>query len=405
MFGYAQIILGAVIYSGLPDYLKLTGVSNIPSFFYGLLLIAALILRSSFGAVSLSIDGAQICICKIISIIGWLVLFVLFGVISVVYHDANLYATQDLARRISAAVFFGCLLFFVGFQKELTTEQKSAYCLIRNLMWAVVFGGGLLAVSVLLGVYQLAFITPGSCRQGGFYMNANGAAYALTLSIWFSSRVIESATWRALFQAFLIFALLLTMSRSGYIAAAIIFTSLCIARKVDAWIFLKALTLILFLGVAVAWAQGEFSKGSCLWNAVMDRTIKFEVGGDGEPNRGVVLDVGSAERLKLGMEAWNKFKENVFFGSGIDAEKGERSHNQFLASLSQHGLGGGALFVGFWMLVIWAGVPKSVAAGLFIVSMFDHNFFYNRYVLIVVICGIGVTILQNQNSCLKVKNG
>lgn len=376
------ILSVAWVYMGAPDYLHNTYPQTPQPAMFAIAMLAVISVYSIFMRCSQSSSDhskktwlpADFFRTRS-SLFLWMFCFIVLAWLSLHIHGANSVATEDLTRRISATIFLCALLVLVS---EKNTRNA--------VLIGMVIGALCLSVTIYLGTLRIAFFSPGYLRMGGLYLNANGAAYALVCALWVGSQIIHIIRWRNVFQTLILIALLMTMSRSGLIAAAFIMLALCYQRKAAVLKLTLNFTLLAIIAIGAIWYQGGFHPDSIVTKnlqARLDIDFKTEAG-----SSEIQLSGAAGERAQLAQDAIERFTDNIWLGSGVNPVGGEQSHNELLSFAAKHGVLGILLFLAFWVVCLRAGLPIGLAAGFFIIAMFDHSFFYARYILLTLACAL-----------------
>ncbi len=381
------VLLTMWVFMGGGEYLYLVYGSIVAPSFYAMVLVVALALGFwlNGGSGDERLAGRETVV--------WYFCYFLIGVVAIVIFGGNAYSIENLERRLSAFVFVGALTFFVR------NKWIKKYVVIGAKL-----GGVGLTVSVALGFLSIGFVSSVSCRSGGFLVNPNGAAYGMVCAFLISC-LWKKEQWRdSALQAFFGVGILLTMSRSGIFAAALGMyfmwrSGQCDVRKVA--LAGSIFSLILLMASLVL---PNFNNNECVEFGLYDRISGyFPVSvsrGIFEKNHGFAGgDASGNERIALAKEAIENFRKNWFLGGGVSPIYGERSHNQLLALLSEHGLWGGGLFLCFWLCAGRSGVPRGVLWVDLFLCMFDHSIFFPRFYLITLVSAFSLS--GNREGCLK----
>gem|GEM_PF-4614102 len=390
---YLTSSITAVVLMGLPEYLRINEFP-VPPFVWALSLLITFGFIALRGRDRVEFTHATQTLIKE-PLFWWWIGFVISGLIAILVHGAHSFALEDLMRRVSAAGGFLLMLLFM----LISTNVR------KWVQTGILWGGILLSASILLGYLRIGFIDAIDCRPGGFLVNPNTAAYALCFCLIGSCSACKSRTLQTVSQTFFLFAIFITASRSGLLAAAITIAALAFTQRVDV-VRTLGLTVVLLASLATISLLGVTHNRttSCLQEVVSDRFNfgVFQVQGpentgtavpakplkpDGPDERSLIdhlyTNPSTQERIEYGSEAYERFIESPLTGDGIDPELGNQTHNEFLSLTSQHGLIGLILFISFWFVLYKSGVTILVLLPFFFVAMFSHTFYYERFTLIV----------------------
>lgn len=226
-----------------------------------------------------------------------------------------------------------------------------------------------LNVAEFLGVAQFSVQegrVPG--RAGGFYVNANGAAFAIVLGLAATlPRVAERFRLPLLVAGGL--GVVATFSRGAELCLGLLVLYFFVRREIPRGRFLALVVALLAATIALPQSPIRTIDSAGLLTSETEARLRFTQSDSG--------------RASLAQQAWDKFTAAPLTGHGLAAT--ESPHNQFLALAGDHGILGLlalpalALALGLWNP---AGLP--LALGLLAGGIFSHNLLDDRASLLVI---------------------
>lgn len=211
---------------------------------------------------------------------------------------------------------------------------------------------------------------PVAGRSSGFYMDANGAALAITLGLMLVVGEIRPS-WRMPLFLVTMIGIATTFSRQGFIGLALVFLWTMRRRAVGRWsttvgIVGAALLLVFAIG---------FATSNELLNENTAARLRF--GG------------GDSGRLELARKAWQMFLASPLAGNGLGAtriwEEDHSTHNMFLTLAAEQGILGLLALPALGAALVWM---RRGSAGfvllLMVFGFFTHNLLDSRHTLLLI---------------------
>ncbi len=278
-------------------------------------------------------------------------------------------AWREARGRLSAIMLvLSCLMIFAS---------PSA---VRSARWALGFA---VLFGTALNIYE--FFVPMTFslihgRSAGLYINSNTSGEALVLGMILSVTVLPQYC-RGPFLLLTGLGILATFSR-GSIAAwfiavsGLLFFTKGVRAKDVVWAFLLAMLVVSIVLLPKSDAILKSMDQAGVINKNTEERLAWLTNPSG------VSDNSSTARIQVAQQAWEKFSDHPWVGSGTGTMKESFDippHNQYLALMLDHGALGAAIVPLLILALIWGAQGETRRIGLVFgtiilwLSFFSHN--------------------------------
>ncbi|MBX3739292.1 MAG: O-antigen ligase family protein [Candidatus Didemnitutus sp.] len=271
---------------------------------------------------------------------------------------------EDAASRNTAfaLVFFG--VSYVGLRVALRARRRLALALVACS--AVAIG------SITVDYFVPGFFPVTSGRAAGYFINSNGASFALGVLLFAAVPLVHSNTLRVLFICVTIFGSFITLSRGGFLALLVgVLAFMRGGLRLRALLFAGVALVITFASLSSV--VDQLQSGNEELNTRARLLLGRDAGAIDDSGRGRLLMEGFA----MGMESpWIGY--GATYSNAPRTLSGQGPHNLYVGLLVDEGVPG-ALFGMVIMGALgvycfrWCRAFFPLYLVLFVTAFFSHN--------------------------------
>jgi O-antigen ligase len=288
--------------------------------------------------------------------------------------------TEPLRKRILGAIFL--IMSYTLFSQSNATVRVARFAVLCCVL-----------IGAVIYVYDISHpftFVPASSelanpgRAAGLYVNANHAAAAMVLGYVLTIGLVPER-WKVLFTYIAFGATILTVSRAGILAFAVVLVLLVFSRLMSVRGAVVAVALLTGTGYLIIRVVQNLFPGLHLdTSRLIERAAWFL-----DPTQQV--DLSQSDRTTIVAETWARIAQHPYLGNGFGYTESRISdiptHDLYILLMSDFGLWGCLLVPAF----AWACVSSARGESgrlrfpfvslILIIALFDHGPFVSYYFL------------------------